>query len=118
FFSATTGMFMFMAAFMAIFNLLMFIFRVVFVYLNAVLLLAFMVILAPFAVPMALFYLTERYFSKWLHLLMYAILVPVLLFAFLGMFKGIFVNLVYEILDLLGGNNFEVYWKFNMPAFS
>lgn len=101
-FSSTAGILMFITGVMAILNIFFFVIRVIFVYLTAYLIVAFLVVISPFVIPMALFYWTERYFTKWLHILLSAIITPMMLFAFLGMFLNIFSQLIGELFCPLG----------------
>lgn len=117
---------MFLAAFSALINLLLFIFRVVFTYLMAITVMAFLIVISPFIIPLAVFFYTERYFIRWLDTLFSAMLVPVLLFAFLSMFVNIFASLINDVYYIICGNtcvnnpaqtDFSPYWKDNQPKF-
>jgi len=120
-FSGSTGFTLGMAGIMALLNLLMFAFDVVFTYLAAVMLLCFMVILSPFFVPMALFKHTEKYFDKWLKIIASAMLTPILLFAFLSLTLGVFLTLIANIYAVMGDPNnpdFRAVWRINQPVVS
>jgi len=62
--------------------------------------------------------ITERYTRKWFELLVAAMIQPVMLFAFLWMFLSLIDSTVASIFDLLGGNDFQAYWRNNTPLFS
>lgn len=122
-FSSTTGVFLFFAGMSAVINLLLFTFRIVFTYLTAVTLLGFTLALSPLIIPLGLFFATERYVSKWLHVLMYSFLVPMLLFAFLSLFLWIFDALLGTIFTTLGWPgtgvpDFTAYYRTDRPVFS
>lgn len=86
----------------AIINLLMFIYRVVFTYLTAIVMIGFLLAVSPLVIPMALFVTHgERFFTKWLDILLSAMLTPILLFAFLSIFLNGFQTPVNEVLKLL-----------------
>lgn len=136
-FSSTVGGVLFIAGLSALINMLMFVFRVVFTYLTAITLIGFLIVISPLVIPMALFVQhTERFFNKWLDILFSAMLVPVLLFAVLGIFLTVFSGLINEIFTLLcgtdcvtpgsggtpsafkpGGVDFSYAWKINQPKF-
>lgn len=101
-YNSTAGILMFITGVMAILNIFFFALRVVFTYLTAYLIIAFLIILSPLIIPLALFYWTERYFNKWLYVLMSAMLTPMILFAFLAMFINIFGQLIGELFCPLG----------------
>ncbi len=137
-FSSTLGIVLFLAGLMAIIDMILFIFSTVFTYLISVIVIAFLLILSPFIIPLALFFWTERYFRKWLHILFAAMLTPVLLFPFLQLAMGIFGVLLADIFQILGFNcpdctsgdplnctlstcevpDLRAYWKLNQPAAS
>ena len=123
-FSSTIGALVFLTGVMAFLDILFLIIRLLFIYLTSVLLMAFMIIISPLIIPMALFYTRENYFSAWLRILILSIILPVLTFAFFGLFIGIFDLLIDRIFDVLGelnpngGGQFDAYWKFNQPKFS
>ncbi|MBY0407520.1 MAG: type IV secretion system protein, partial [Rickettsiales bacterium] len=124
--SATTGSSMFGAAAMSLWDLMTFVLDIVYAYLTALLVIGFMIIVSPFFVPMALFPYTERYFKKWLNQIMAAMLMPVLLFAFLSMSLGVFDNLIQSCISNLSDNmedannnpTYEMHWRINQPMLS
>jgi hypothetical protein len=134
--SSTVGVILFIAGFLAILDILTFLIRVVFTYLAAYLVIAFMIIISPIVIPLALFFTTEYYFRKWVDMLISAMLTPVLLFAFLQLFVPVFIVLVAAIFAILGfpicpdpndptnwwatcpAPDFRAYWKLNQPLFS
>lgn len=128
--SSTTGIFLFMAGFVALLDLFFFAFTVVFTYLLAIMLICFMLALTPLFAPMLLFYSTEKYFNKWWHIIISAALVPILMFTFLYFFIRIFGTLIGDIFEILGypcpgGNlmacddpDFTPYWRTNQPLFA
>ncbi|MCE2926867.1 MAG: hypothetical protein LW823_04390 [Rickettsiales bacterium] len=123
-FSSTIGILIFLAGVMAFLDIIFVILRVVFMYLTSVLVLAFMIIISPLIIPMALFYTRENYFTSWLRIVMVAMLLPMMVFAFVGMFIGIFDLLIDRIFIILGGLDptgqpqFDAYWRINEPKFS
>jgi hypothetical protein len=113
----------------AIINMLLFIYRVVFTYLTAIIMIGFLIAISPLVIPMALFVTHgERFFTKWLDILFSAMLTPILLFAFISVFVGEFQFSVNHILGLLQcGNtascvitpdalNFGAFQKSGVPA--
>lgn len=117
-FTSVPGMMLFGAAVMGLIKLLMFVFDIVYVYLAALIIMGFMLVLSPLVVPLALFQQTERYVKKWLDILMMSMITPVLLFGFLFMFLSIFSLLVGNIFDTLGGDNFQGFYQLNQQKFS
>lgn len=101
-YNSTAGILMFITGLMAILNIFFFALRVLFTYLTSYIIIAFLIILSPFIIPLALFYWTERYFTKWLHVLISAMLTPMILFAFLAMFLNLFGQLIGEVFCPLG----------------
>lgn len=129
--SSTAGVFIFMAGIMAFFDIIMFIFNVVFTFLMSVTLIAFMFAISPILVPTLIFFYTERYFNKWWHIMVSAALIPMLMFTFLFFFFSIFKVMVADIFEILGfpcssptdfstcqSPDFRAYWKMNQPKFS
>ncbi|MFO0388979.1 MAG: type IV secretion system protein [Alphaproteobacteria bacterium] len=129
--SSTTGIFLFMAGGIAILDLFLFLFNVVFTYLLAVMVMTFMLALTPMFAPLLLFYSTEKYFNKWWHIIVSAMLVPILMFTFLFFFLQIFNMLLADIFNVLGfpcsnpanlatceAPDFSAYWKMNQPLFA
>lgn len=117
-FSNSIGALLFFSGFMAIINLLMFIFNVLYTYISALIIMGFMIVISPLMITLAAIFYTERYFNTWLQILLSAMLMPVLLFGFLWMFLNIFDVLIQGIYDGLGGNDFRAFWKSNQPVFS
>lgn len=101
-YNSTAGILMFITGVMAILNIFFFAVRVVFTYLTSFIIVAFLVIISPIVIPMALFYTGERYFTKWLHILFSAMLTPMIMFAFLAMFINLFGQLIGELFCPLG----------------
>jgi type IV secretory pathway VirB6-like protein len=101
-FSTTAGIMMFITGAMAVLNIFFFAIRVIFCYLTSYLIICFLIILSPLIIPLALFYWTERYFTKWLHIMISAMLTPMILFAFLSMLLKIFGQLIGELFCPLG----------------
>ena len=112
-FSSTVGISMFFFGMMGILKLLTFILELIYTYLLAFLTIGFLLILMPIMIPLALFFYTERYFKKWTEIIVSVILTPVLIFAFVYMFIGIFDILIQNIFNILGGNDFRAYWRLN-----
>ncbi len=123
-FSSTMGILIFLTGFMALLDVLFMILRIMFIYLSAVLAAAFALIISPLVIPMALFYTQEVYFKKWTHMLITAVITPMFLFAFVGMFIGIYDLLIDRLiyilsdLDANGQPHFDAYWRLNQPKFS
>lgn len=129
-FSSTMGIYVFVLAIGALLAFITFLFRVVFTYLLAIVTLAFMIALAPLVVPLAVFQtLEQRYFKKWLDLLISAVMQPVILFAFLGMFLGLFGQGICTLLATFNSTpcgmacgasdcDFKHLWQVNQPLFS
>ncbi len=117
-FSSTVGLVMFFFGMLAIVNLLIFIMELIYTYMLAFFIIGFMLMLAPVMIPLALFFSTERMFRKWVDIMVSAMITPVLLFAFVGVFAGVFDILLQNIFDILGGNDFRAYWRTNISLFS
>lgn len=117
-FSSKVGISMFFFGVLGILNLMIFIMQLIYTYCLAVLTIGFLLVLTPIVLPLALFFYTERYFKKWCDIIVSAILTPVLIFAFLWMFLGIFDILIQNIFQILGGNDFKSYWRMNTSLFS
>jgi len=117
--TSSVGVYVFFLGLGTILSLLLFVFRAVFCYLQAIMTMGFVIIISPLIVPLGVFQVLEaRYVKKWLDMLIASIVQPVLLFAFLWWFLGIFVILISNIFTLLGGNDFTSLWMFNRPAFA
>jgi type IV secretory pathway VirB6-like protein len=118
------GIIVFFTGMMAFVDVIFMILRIIFVYLLSVLVVAFMIIISPLVIPMALFNLQERYFKRWLDITITAILTPMMLFAFVGLFMGIYDLQIDRLIDILGGadangkTQFDAYWRMNQPKFS
>lgn len=117
-FSSKVGITMFFFGIIAVLNLLVFIMQLIYTYCLAVMTIGFLLVLSPIMIPLALFFYTERYFKKWYDIIVSAMLTPILIFAFLWMFIGIFDVLIHNIFDIMGGNNFKAYWRLNTSLFS
>lgn len=112
----------------AVINMLLFIYRIVFTYVIALIMIGFMIVISPLIIPMALFAAHgERFFTKWLDILLSAMITPVLLFAFLSVFMSGFKMGAEDILKLLQCGttsgctispaelNFVAFQKANLP---
>jgi len=100
--STTAAGIMAFIALAALINILLFIFRAVFMYLTAIVMIGFLLAISPLVIPMALFVQhTERYFTKWLDILLSAMLTPVLMFAFLTIFLQGFTSMVDDVIEVL-----------------
>lgn len=117
-FSSATGMYLFLFAFLAILSMLGFMFRAVYTFLLAVVMMGFLMAVSPLVVPLAIMGITERYFTRWLQLMMSAILQQFMVFAFLWYFLSMVSSFVGMILGLLGGNDFSAFWRTSVPFFS
>ncbi len=102
-FSTTIGIGVFLAGIMALVEVVLFIFDVVYVYLMAILVIGFQLAISPLIVPLGIFFYTEKYVTKWLNMLIAAMLTPVLLFAFLALFLGIFNVFISQYIDCTRG---------------
>jgi len=117
-FSSNVGLSMFFFGILAILNLLTFILSLIYTYCLAFLTIGFLLVLMPIMIPLSLFFYTDRYFKKWADIIVAAIMTPILLFAFVWMFLGIFDILIQNIFNILGGNDFRAYWRMNTSLFS
>ena len=123
----------------AFIELILFIIEIVYVYLTAYIVVAFMLILSPMFIPMIIFQATERYFTQWLRTIIGAMLVPVFLFAMLYFALGLYANGIKTVITTILPNyvqnnpqftfpinpnnpptppNFSAFWKLNVPFFS
>lgn len=111
----------------ALINFLLFIFRLVMTYLTAIVMIGFMIAISPLIIPMAMFkQQTEKYFNKWIDITASAMLVPVLLFAFLSLFVNVFGFLIGNIVTTvcpscassMDSADYSSYLKANDPQFS
>ena len=125
-FSSTSGGSLFAIAAGAVYGLMRFVLEIIYVYLIALLIVGFLLVLAPFIVPLTLFRFTERYFTKWLKNIIGAMLLPVMLYAFLSMSLQYFDNLLQNTLDSMsqqiydarGNPSFESFWSAQQPNYS
>jgi type IV secretory pathway VirB6-like protein len=117
-FSSNVGISMFFFGVVAILNVLNFLLALIYTYCLAFLTIGFLLTLMPVVLPMHLLFYTERYFKKWVDLIVSAILTPVMLFAFVWMFLNIFDVLIQNIFNVLGGNDFKPYWRMNTSLYS
>ncbi len=119
-FSGIGGGMMAMIGGWAILKLLLFIYRVMFIYLTALVGVGFLIVISPLIIPTAIFFYTERYFKRWLDMLIATMLVPVLLFATLSMFVNGFSIMIEDIFAIMGSNpantNLSSFQKSNVPA--
>ena len=114
-FSSSVGMLLFFTGIMAILNIISFVLGLVYTYLLAMLVIGFLLVLSPLMIPLALFFYTERYMKKWIDIIVSAILTPVLLFAFVWLFIGIFDTLIDNIFGVMGGRDFQQYLRLSQP---
>jgi type IV secretory pathway VirB6-like protein len=115
-FSSAFGFLLFMVGFSALISILLFIFQAVFVYLMSITIIAFMIMISPIIIPLAVFRIGDNYLRPWLELVFSAILTPVLLFAFLGMFLSIFDTEITTILSgILNKNPAMAYMGSSQP---
>lgn len=113
-FTGLSGGFVFIIGSLAAITTLYLGFRAIFSYLAALMMIAFLLIISPLVIPLALFHYTERYLNKWLDLLIAAMINPALVFAFLWVFLGLINNIVDTVLiQVLGGNDFSNFWRAN-----
>lgn len=124
--SAGSGGSVFGTAAMAVFNLMNFVLETIYAYLTSLLIIGFLMIIAPFIVPLALFNYTERFFKKWLHNVLGAMLVPMMLYGFLAMSLDYFEILItdslnalsQEITDANGNPAYDQFWRTHQPLYS
>lgn len=124
--SASTGSAIFGSAMLAFYNLMMFVLDLIYAYLASYLLMGFSIILAPFMIPLALFPYTERFFRKWLQLVIGAIILPMMLFGFLYYGLNTFGTLIENCVQTMskglkdseGNPSFETFWRMNQPVMS
>lgn len=117
-FSSAAGGLMFIIGLLVILGILNLVFRAVYTYLAALMVLAFTIIISPIAVPAAMYRPTQRHFKKWLDLLIGVMVLPVILFGFLWIFLGMVDTTIASIFNLLGGNDFQAFFRHNQAAFS
>ncbi len=128
--SDTTSFAMSSGVIVAFLEFLLFLMEIVYTFLTAYLIVAFMLIISPMFVPMFLFQQTERYFRKWLDTIIGAMLVPVFIFAFLSISLGVYIGLIAQIFTILlptfnftmpmdpaNPPDFSHFWKINQPLF-
>ncbi len=125
--SSTVGTMLFVAGISAIINVLLFVFRLMFIYILSFAAIGFLLAISIFIVPMALFLYTERYFIKWLDTLFATMLVPILIAGTMWLFIPFFIEMVENIFySICQGSchyapqntDFSPYWKSNQPQFS
>lgn len=116
-FSSTVGVMMFFTGIFAILNLILFCMRLVYIYLLSYLTIGFLVAFTPVTIPLILLSSTDRFFKRWVALIISAILTPVLLFAFVGMMIGILTSMLNDVYDIIG-KDFTVYFRTNQPVYS
>lgn len=102
-FSGIQGILTFLVGFIGVFSILYLGFRAAFSYLSAITLIAFIMIISPLILPLAMFTQTERvYFKKWFDLLIAAMINPVVVIVFLWMVMGLVQDAVDGILGVDG----------------
>jgi len=127
-FSSTAGLAIFIAGLVMVLSLVFFVFDIVYTYLVAMLIIGFLLIISPFIIPLAIFFYTERYFKKWLDMLIATMLMPVLLFAFLNMVMLVINYFICHVMAALGfpcanpynlstamAPDFSPLWRNNIP---
>lgn len=117
-FSSTFGLMLFLIGITAIISLLLFVFQVVYMYLNAIVLIGFLLIISPLLIPFAIFYYSERYVDKWIKLLISAMLTPMMMFAFIWLFMGIFDTLIAHIFSIVPEGTLKSFLHTNRPLMS
>lgn len=123
-FSSTFGMILFFAGIKTTLDIVFFIVQCVFVYLSAVTMVAFLVVVSPIILPFALFYYTEKYALAWGNIIAACVLTPMMLFTCLNAFIELFSETITEMFELIvpGGQptptSFDSFWRADMPAFS
>lgn len=117
-YSSASGAFLFFVGGAVILGMVGLAIRAIYSYLLAMTMIAFMMVISVMFIPMIVFGYTERYFRKWLDLLIAAMIQPMLLFAFLKMFFGLINISVGQIFGVLGGNDFRRFWRSDTPLFN
>jgi hypothetical protein len=82
-------------------ELILFFIEIMYVYLTAYIVVAFLLILSPMFVPMIIFQVSERYFRKWLDNILGAMLVPVFVFGLLSVALQLYIPLIQKIFKIL-----------------
>lgn len=90
------GLMIFAAAVMFMLMLLFAVARALFMYLSAVIAIAFLICISPLMIPLVLFSSTQDIFKKWLKNLANYMLIPVFLFAFLAMMVAAYDALIFK----------------------
>ncbi len=112
--SGLTGVLCFLLGMLGIIALLYFGFRAVYSYLAAMVLIGYVTMIGVIMVPLALFEFTsERYFKKWLDLLIAAMLNPVILFAFLAIFLPAIESALYGVICMFSPGCPNPQWCFD-----
>ncbi len=115
-FSGIQGIMTFLVGFIGVFSILYLGFRAAFSYLSAIVLIAFIMLISPLILPLAMFTQTERiYFRKWFDLLIAAMINPVVVIVFLWMIMGIIQSSVTDIMSIPGLQEGQ---RLNKNAFS
>lgn len=116
--SGVTGVLAAILAMLSMITTIYFAFRAMMTYLSSVMLIAFLLVLTPMIVPLALFANTNRYVDKWVDYMIGAIIHPVLLFAFLYMFMGTINTMLDWFINGMGANDFAQFYRGNRSMFS
>lgn len=115
-FSGIQGILVFLVGFIGVFSVLYLGFRAAFSYLSSIVLIAFIMLVAPLILPLAMFTHTDRiYFKKWIDLLIAAMINPVIVVAFLWMIVGLVGGAVGT---LIGIPNLQAGYRMNHNMFS
>ncbi len=100
---------------MTLMALFAFIFEATYSYLSSVLSIAFLIIVSPLIIPLAFFQYGDRYVKTWLNMLIYAMVSPIMLFAFLSIFMSLFNDIVDQVFTLLDPDYLAKYLHHNQP---
>ena len=129
--SGTSGIASSSALIVMFIELILFVIEIIYTFLTAYIVVAFMLILSPMFIPLIIFQASERYFKKWLDNIIGAMLVPVLLFAALYFSLDLLSNRIAKIFKVILPEytftlppdpahppDFSSFWKINQSLFS
>ncbi len=116
--STTVGVMMFTTGMLAIVNMLLFVMKIVYTYLLAYLTITFLLIFSAAVIPLVILTQTDRFFKKWVALIISAALTPFMIFMFVNMMIDAFNALIGSIFNVFGGDDFRGFWRNNQPVFS
>lgn len=94
-FTAGTGIFIVFAVLQLIFTLFFSVLRFIQVYVMSIMALSFIYVLGFFFVPLLFFKDTFRYFQKWLSYIMGYVLIPLVMYAYMGMMFVVMQQVIF-----------------------